>query len=178
MKKLIILFAFFAIALPSFSQIRAYVKPLGIEGESVDIDHPKWIEALATAGGECTEITFGGPSGGTASRPTVKEFTFSFNLDKATNLLRKKLYEGVPITNMNIEYVRQGGGNNLVFYKIYMEDVFVTSVDNGWSEGSLPIVNVSFKPIKFRYSYYPLTPQGNLGPAVIFGWNLQTNTMW
>ena len=171
MKKIIVIVLLSAFAIPSFAQLKVFVKPAGIPGESADPTHPSWIDALASTGGECTVVNF--TSG--AGQPAVKDFAFTFYYDRSTNPLRSALFTGVPISTITVDYIEYPGA--LIKYKILMEDVYVTAIDNGWSSGdSRAIVNISFKPSRFRYTYYATA--GNLGTGVVFGWNVVTGAPW
>lgn len=171
MKKIIVIVLLSAFAIPSFAQLKVFVKPAGIPGESVDQNHPSWIDAFASTSGECTVVNF--TSG--AGRPEVKDFAFTFNYEKSTGPLMSALLTGVPISTITVDYIEYPGA--LLKYKILMEDVYVTAIDHGWSSGdSRTIVNVRFKPSRFRYTYYATA--GNLGTVVVFGWNVIANAPW
>ncbi len=170
-----------AIAIPSFAQniVMKVMDPNQIPGESLYQGFANWTELTAFNGGSSTELpSWSGPGGG-AGIPTTKCFTISMVQDKMAYYLKKEMYTGSALTSIEINMLLQSGqGAQQAYYKVLLENVFVTMIEEAAGDDGRVYMNVSFMPERFRYTYYPQTSAGTLGTPVIFGWNQRTNQPW
>ena len=165
------------IPLSSFCQQKIFIKPDGINGESQDKTHPKWIDATAySVGGSNTSNIGSTGSGAGAGKTTTTDFTFSICLDASVNPLKMAMYSGKRIQNVNIEF-STGTAQEVVYYKILLQNVLITSIsEGGTTTQSKNNVNVSFAAEQFTYTYYPIDQTGKQGLPNVFKWNAATNS--
>lgn len=163
------------------AQTGIFMQITGALGESQSQFHRDWIDIEAFQAGGCATVTFtGGPGGPQPSNATTNDFTFTTNVEKTTTFFKSKMYTGTSITSVLVDFERLTGGNtSLIYYKIQMENAFVTSVtEAGTNADGKPVCNITLSPSKFKYTYRPININGTLGTAIIFGWDRLTNTTW
>ena len=61
------------------------------------------------------------------------------------------------------------------FLEIKMEDVLISSFQQGGSSGEYPTESVSMNFSKIVFTYYPVNPDGSLGTPVSGGWDIKEN---
>ena len=123
-----------------------FLKISGIDGESVDSKHEKWIEVLSFSWGIADGSRATNQPGklSKASKVTVSDFSIMKTLDKATPRLFHKCCEGEHVADVSLEVVRAGGEKQLEYLKIKLTDVLISSVSPAGSVGNLPVESVSF----------------------------------
>lgn len=171
-----------ATAIPSFAQriVMKVLDPTQIPGQSLLQGYVNWTELTAfNAGSSATPPTWAGPGGG-AGMPVTKCFTISMPQDKIAYYLKKEMYTGSSLASVEINMLLQSGQQSMEsYYKVLMENVFVTLIEEAAGDDGRVYMNVSFTPERFRYTYYPQNSStGALGTPVIFGWNQRTNQNW
>lgn len=181
MKLLRFLFAGICILMASGTNAqRMYMKvmdPVHIEGESFVTQFSKWTELAAFNGGSEAEppAAFGGAPG----ELSTKCFTISMRQDKSGYYLKKKMYARSTLASIQIDVTKNtGSANPETFYRLLMENVYVTSIEEAVDEDGSTTMNVSFVPRRFRYTYWPQLNNGTLGTPVQFGWDNSTNKEW
>lgn len=161
---------------------RVYMKvmdPAHVEGESFNQQFPRWTEIIAFNAGSVSEITTTGGGGQTIGRPETKCFTISMRQDKVAYYLKKEMYTGSNIASIQLDAVKTTGSPEpQTYYRLLMENVFVSAIEEATEEDGTSTMNVSFVPRRFRYTYWPQLINGNLGTPVIFGWDVATNQPW
>ena len=134
-----------------------FLKIDGIEGESTDGKHGKWIEILSY------NFSFSQPAGGSASsggartkeRLNISDFSIVKTIDKASPKLLLACAKGDHIANVAIELCRNSG-DKLKYAEYKLSDVLVSSVRPGGSaQGgeALPLEEVSFNAGKIEFIY-------------------------
>lgn len=165
------------------AQSSIYMKitdPSQIPGESLASAFPGWTEIEAfNAGSTAQAPVFTGGGGGGAALAVPKCFTISMIQDKMAYYLKKQMFIGSSLTTLDIYFTRSSGaGAQVVYYKVQMENVFVTAIEEAGTGGNPVSMNISFVPQRFRYTYYPQNSSGALGTPVVFGWDNSANTQW
>jgi len=134
-----------------------FLKIDGIEGESTDSAHGKWIEIMSY------NFSFSQPSSGSASsggarsaeRCNVSDFSIVKTIDKASPKLMLACAKGDHIANIVVELCRNTG-DKLKYAEYKLSDVLVSSVrPGGSSQGgeALPLEEVSFNAGKLEFIY-------------------------
>jgi type VI secretion system secreted protein Hcp len=136
---------------------RYFAKYEGIDGESQDAEHDKWIEILSIDWGAHRPGT--GAAGPSRRRGAaiVEDITISFAYEKATPKLQEKCLKGEVIPKLEIELVGTGDSANQTYLKYELKNVMVTSFqDSGRAETGPPTVVISnnFEEIKVTYTEY------------------------
>jgi len=81
------------------------------------------------------------------------------------------------IASVDVAWVRTVGEGVFESYKIHMEDVRVTSVQESGSSGGddSPTVSVSLQAARVAWKVTTLTAAGTPGPSSSYGWDFKTN---
>jgi len=152
-----------------------YLKIDGVDGESTRIDHAGEIDLLNWSWGVKS-----GNAGATGvatgpGKTSPGDFVFSHLYDKASPVLAKHCASGKILKVLKLSARKTGEGQK-DFLLITMKDVLLTSVSPTANAGGeiLEEVHCTYRDIEF--SYKPTDKAGSLGPAVLFGWNVVTNS--
>jgi type VI secretion system secreted protein Hcp len=149
-----------------------FIKIDGIDGESVDNDHPNEIQALSWSWGLTALVASGGGSGSGGGRAVPQEFRFVHHYDKASPLLAKTAAQARHVKSVVVTE-RKPGAQKQDFLVITLKDVLITAVgDSDDGTGSTEQIAMNYGEIDFAYK--PQDSNGNLGSAVTFDWNVKT----
>jgi len=147
----------------------------GIKGESKDDKHKETIEVSSFSWGASNPGSFAGGGGGGAGKVNFQDITFSSTVSKASPLLFLACATGQHIKKATL-FVRKAGGDQQDYYKIVLEDVLVSSIQHMGAEGQ-GMANESFSInyAKVKLEYFEQKPDGSIGGAVPFGYDLKAN---
>ena len=152
----------------TFSQTSVVMKALDgttkLNGGSTVAGHVNEIDILSNSQGEdfCT----------TCTKPGFSAFSFMITLSPAVISFRKLLLNGKKLTSIDVTYIK-GGTTPVVFYKVHMENVIVTSVQESASS-EIPIIAVSLAPDRIAWQQSNLV--GTLRTS--YGWDVANNVEW
>lgn len=156
-----------------------FLKILGVEGESTDAKHAGEIEILSYSWGIENDLSIGSGGGGAGSgKATFQDFHFVSRLQKSSPKLFQACATGEHYKEAVIS-VRKAGGNQEDFYKISLNQVFVTSIlqtASATSQESVPLEEINLKFGAAHIEYRQQNQKGALNPPVIFEWDTTTNT--
>lgn len=136
-----------------------FAKYEGIDGESMDADHHKWIDVLSLDWG--AHRKGGGATGESRRRraAVVDDMALTIEYEKASPKLLEKCLKGEVIPRLEIELTATYGGARATYLKYELKNVMVTSYQinaSGHYEAGPPVVVVSsnFEEIKVTYTEY------------------------
>ena len=142
----------------------AYIKFDGIDGESVDRNHDKWINLDSWSWG-ATQTGTGG--GGGAGKVSVQNFSFDKTVDKASPKLFEALTTGKHIKEATLELCRPSGADQSQCYLVIkLTDVMVSGYQIGGSSENVPTDQISLNFAKIEFSYKPQKADGQLDSPV------------
>ncbi|WP_089730062.1 Hcp family type VI secretion system effector [Candidatus Thiosymbion oneisti] len=154
-----------------------FAKIEGIDGESTDDAHDKWIEVLSFNHGVSQPVSGASGTGGrTGGRADFQDFSIVKTIDNATPDLCIKCAKGEHIPKVEIELCLATGDKH-TFMKYILEDVIVSSIAPGGTkeDETKPLENVSLAYGKIKWEYTPIDHTGKPGSATDRTWNLETN---
>lgn len=154
-----------------------FLKIDGIDGESTDDKHKKWIEVLSYSHGLSQPVSGVSATGGrTGGRADFQQFGITKTLDNATPDLSIKCAKGEHIPKVQFECCLATGDKH-TFMRYTLEDCIVTLVAPGGSAGGevKPLESVNFAYGKIKWEYTPIDHTGKPGSATDRTWNLETN---
>lgn len=124
----------------------------GVPGSSTDSAFKDQIELSSFQWG--AGIGVGSARGGdrTTSEPSVSEITATKQLDKASELLFKKLLKGDTMPKGTINFVAASKGESVAYATLVLEDVIVSGYSQS-SGGDFPTESISLNFAKFDYSF-------------------------
>ena len=114
--------------------------------------------------------------GGGAGKVNVQDLSFTKWIDKSSPNLMMACSNGKHFPKALLT-VRKAGENPVEYVKITFENVLVTSVSTGGSQGEEQLTeNVTLNFAKVKTEYTPQAADGTAEAAVEYGWNIPENT--
>jgi type VI secretion system secreted protein Hcp len=157
-----------------------FLKIDGIDGESTDGAHAKWIEILSFSHGmsQPPSSVVSSSGGAGSGRVTMQDFSVVKHLDSASPKLALACCTGQHIPSVKIEVCR-AGGDKVKYMEYKMSTVMVSSVRPGGSahagdEVPLEEVAFNFGKIEWTYTHQDRGTGGGSG-NISGGWDLQKN---
>lgn len=137
----------------------AFAKYDGIDGESKDSNHDKWIDVLSVDWG--AHKPGGGATGQSRRRgaAVVEDMQLTIEYEKASPKLQEKCLKGEVIPKLELELTATYGGARATYLKYELKNVMVTSYQtnaSGNDEAGPPtiVVGNNFEEIKVTYTEY------------------------
>jgi type VI secretion system secreted protein Hcp len=141
-----------------------------VDGESKDSEHKKEIDILAWSWG----VSNSGSAhvGGGAGKCNVQDLSFTKWVDSATPKLVLASCNGQRFNEASL-VVRKVGAKPVEYIKIKMEEVLITSVSTGGSNGEDRLTeNVTLNFAKVALDYVPQDDKGAAGTAIPMSWDI------
>ncbi len=136
-----------------------FAKYDGIDGESTDDNHDKWIDVLSIDWG--AHKPGGGATGQSRRRgaAVVEDLTLTIEYEKCSPKLQEKCLMGEIIPKLEIELTSTYGGARATYLKYELKNVLVTSFQtnaSGNDEAGPPTVVIgnNFEEVKVTYTEY------------------------
>lgn len=136
-----------------------FAKYDGIDGESNDANHGKWIDVLSVDWG--SHKPGGGATGQSRRRgaAVVEDMTLTIEYEKAAPKLLEKMLKGEVIPKLEIEQTATYGGARTTYLKYELQKVSLTSYQfnaSGNDAAGPPTVVIAsnFEEIKVTYTEY------------------------
>lgn len=140
------------------STMAYFAKYEGVDGESQDANHEKWIEVLSIDWG--VHQPGSGATGPARRRGDVEidDFIITFNYEKAAPKLLEKCLKGEVIPKLEVELTTTLQGASQTYLKYELSNVSITSYDvSGQADSGMPptvTVANNFEEIKVTYTEY------------------------
>src|SRR2546430_10778089 len=150
-----------------------FIKFDGIKGESTDAKHKDEIDVESWSWGE-TLAAGGAGGGGGAGKVAMQDFHFTMQQNTASVGLMRACATGEHIKSATLT-ARKAGKGQQEYLTFKFHDVLVSSFQTGGTEHTdiAPIDQVSFNFAKIEVDYRRQQPDGTLGNAVHFGFDLK-----
>jgi type VI secretion system secreted protein Hcp len=153
----------------------------GIQGDSTDAMHAKWIEINSYSHRVSQAIGGALSAQGvhTGGRADHDDFAMTKRLDSATPPLSLHCCNGKHIPQIVFELCR-AMGDKTMFMKYTMKDVIVASISpsgSGDTDDPLPMEELTFRYGAIQWEYVPTDPTGGgkTGAAKQAGWTTLEN---
>ena len=162
-----------------------FAKYDGIDGESTDSNHDKWIDVLSIDWG--AHRPGGGATGQTRRRGAaiVEDLTLTMEYEKSTPKLQEKCLMGEIIPKLEIEQTANYGGARATYLKYELKNVMITSFrvsgqvgedtdGDGVVDEKRPVVvcSLNFEEIKVTYTELDRETGANKG-NVEYSWKVE-----
>jgi len=151
-----------------------FLKVEGVEGDSTDAAHEKWIEVVSLSHGISQEARLASITGGHAGHPgsspsrcDLRDFSVTKRLDRASIPLVCKILTAEVIPEITLEICR-ATGDKTTFMKVVLKSSFVASIalnGSASAEDPLPIEEVTFRYGEIEWTYTETSPSGEPGVA-------------
>ena len=151
-----------------------FIKIKDIDGESVDQDHPNWIDLLSFSWGASNTVSQ--PTGGGQREvgvADISDMTFVKKADKSSPKLFLAVARGDSIDTATVHLTQSFENGNIPFIILDLDDVLVTSYSiSGASGGDNPTESISLNFVKIKYTYEKLDKTGKSGGKVDAIWDI------
>jgi type VI secretion system secreted protein Hcp len=147
----------------------------GIKGESTDDKHKEAIDVLSWSWGLSNAGTFHTGSGGGAGKASFQDISLTKYIDKSTADLMYSCASGKHLSKGTL-IVRKAGEKPLEYLIYTLEEILVSSVSTGSSEGqerATENISLNFSKVKMEYKIQDKSGSGKDGGT--FTWNIPAN---
>jgi type VI secretion system secreted protein Hcp len=147
----------------------------GIKGESTDDKHKEAIDVVAWSWGLANSGTFHSGTGGGAGKANFQDISVTKYVDKSTADLMYSCASGKHLSKGTL-IVRKAGEKPLEYLIYTLEEILVSSVSTGSSEGqerATENVTLNFSKVKMEYKIQDKSGGGKDGGT--FTWNIPAN---
>lgn len=157
----------------------AYLHIDGIDGESEDERHRKWIEvsnvlyaihqpraeAISTAGGH------------TSGRAELYPITFKKLADLSSPILLQTCATGKTIPKAVFEFMRADGGDgkSIVYFRIDLENLIIANITPNSGDGGIMCEHVQLAYAKIKWQYTRQSIRGGAQGKTAGGWDCAAN---
>ena len=152
-----------------------FAKYDGVDGESADANHDKWIDVLSIDWG--SHKPGGGATGQSRRRGgvIVEDMRLTMEYEKSTIKLLEKLNKGKVIPKLEIEQTATYGGSRATYLKYELTNVQITSFDVNASgnDESPPMVTIANNFEKYKVTYTEYDSEGNKGGNAETTWKVE-----
>jgi type VI protein secretion system component Hcp len=150
-----------------------------IEGNSSTVGHEDEIKVDSWSQG-ISSCSIGSTPGNSQCKVNIQDFHFVMELIPAIIPLKYFATTGKLLSSVDMSAVKTGGdGRGFTYYKVNMENVLVSSEQEGGSDGGgTPRVQVSLSGQKIAWAIYEQTPTGAVTLKGSFGWDVAQNKIW
>ena len=147
----------------------------GIDGESTNQGHEKWIDVLSYSWGAFNPASSSPGSGSGGGQVNFADFSFQKFVDKSSPVLLLDLANGTQIQDALFDVVRPGQDPQ-TFLQYKFSDVLMTSYGvSGSNGGGAPVESWSLVFGKVEMTYRQQDPKGGLGSPITFSWDVTKN---
>ena len=155
-----------------------FLKLDGIDGESTDEQHQKWIELESFSWGVTNPTTIGSAtSGAGAGKAVPADFLVVMPFSAASPKVFQKCVSGAHYDTVVLS-MRKAGGNQRSaqeFLKYTFQTVFTTKIEWTGSSDEGPEEQITFVYGALEVQYEPQNSDGTLGEPVLAGWDFIKN---
>lgn len=140
-----------------------------LNGGSALAGHADEIELLSNSQGTVRCAT--------CNTSNVFEYNIMIRVSAATVSFKKLLLTGKKLTTIDVVYLKQGGAP-FTYYKLRMENVTVTSVQESATSPDVPVFAVALRPDRIAWQYLAQNQDGSVGAKTSYGWDVTNNVAW
>ena len=152
-----------------------FIKYDGIDGESTDANHDKWIDVLSVDWGASKPD--GGATGQSRRRGSVivEDMWLTTEFEKSTPKLLENLNMGKVIPKLEIELTANYGGSRATYLKYELKNVQVTAfqVNASGNDESPPTVTIANNFEEYTMTYSEFDAEGNNQGDAETTWNVK-----
>jgi type VI secretion system Hcp family effector len=152
-----------------------FAKYDGVDGESADATHDKWIDVISIDWG--SHKPGGGATGQSRRRGTVvvEDLRLTMEYEKSAIKLLEKLNMGEVIPKLEIEQTANYGGSRATYIKYELVNVQVTAFDVNASgnDESPPTVTIANNFEEYKVTYTEYDSEGNKGGNAETTWKVE-----
>lgn len=152
----------------------AYIKFDGVDGESRDKGHEKWIDLESVSHGVHRPGT--GQTGTARRRGSVMldDIHCTKLMDSASTDIKKMVLKGKSIPKVEIHLTTSSvDSGRETFHKIILEDVYVCDQTVSASSQGVPMESFSLNFAKIKEEYVKMSDKGTKEATAKYGWDVE-----
>ncbi|RYG91401.1 type VI secretion system tube protein Hcp [Loktanella sp. IMCC34160] len=148
-----------------------------IKGESPIDGYEDWIQIHAWSWGATQSGTTHEGMGGGGGKVSVQDLNVTKFVDASTHDLIKHVCNGKHIPTAELIVMKAGGDAPVVYWKMVLTDLIITSYQTQGSQDGLDRISesISINFAKFEVTYTKQEMDGSAGPESTAGWDIQKN---
>ncbi len=109
-------------------------------------------------------------------KTSLSPFQAIIPLSLATIDFRSAMLQGKILSDVQLVLTKSSGGTSFAFYKIDMQNVSISSVQEGASNGeTIQTISLSLIPTRIRWTLISQTASGGPGITSSYGWDFSKN---
>ena len=156
--------------------LNIHIKIDGAEGDSVHTGHEKEIDVLAYSWGLSQSGSAHIGKGAGSGKVNIQDLSFTKYVDKASSKLVLFGCNGAHIPKVVLTVSKVDGGTSMVYERLTLEDVIVSSFSTGGSGGEDKLTeNVTLNFGKFEFGYTPQKADQTADTELKAGWKIPEN---
>ena len=157
------------------SQQDFYIKLEGIDGESKDSKHAKWVDVLQWGYGVSQTSSMHSGGGGGTGKASFNDLNFTHYIDRASPTLMKYCASGKHIPTVTVSCCKSGGGSQ-EYMKVTLTDCIVTSVAPAGATNTPRVMErVGLSYAKIVVEVKEQNADGSMGATVEGQWDVKQN---
>jgi type VI secretion system secreted protein Hcp len=154
-----------------------FLKMDPVKGESKDSKHKDEIEIQSFGFGASQTGTFSSGGGGGAGKVNIQDLSLTHYMDTASPSLFQAISQGTHFGKAILTVRKAGGKDALEYFKITLEDVIITSLQDSVHSGDeRPMESFSLNFRKITYDYTTQTEKGGAGSSNPVTWDVAANS--
>jgi type VI secretion system secreted protein Hcp len=157
-----------------------FLKIATVKGETNDKEFAKGetaIDVLAWSWGVSNSGTTHQGGGGGSGKSSFQDISLTKYVDSASHALLNAVATGEHFKTASL-HVRKAGKTQQEYITIEMKEVLVTAVSTGGSGGEDRLTeNVTLNFAEVKFTYKPQKPDGTLGDALPFTYDIAANSV-
>jgi type VI secretion system secreted protein Hcp len=170
----VLIFGIFILSAIGFSEAYAagYIKFDGVDGESKDANHDKWIDITSF------QQTITRAQGAVRATPVFEDIQVVKEVDKSSPKLAESLAREQMFPSVIIHFTKSiGGVEEQTYYTYELKNVMITSYSIGGTADTLPReeISLNFEEIKATYTEYD-DKSGQKKGNVEYSWKVEEGT--
>ena len=155
-----------------------YLEIEGVKGESLDFEHPGWIECISVQWDMSQPKSATASTGGghTAERAELSDVSFQKLADVSSPLLMQNCVAGRTISRAKFEFFRADGqGERIKYFEVELTNVLIGRIAPSVHHGGVltETIGLKFSKVKWRYTQQKII--GGAGGNTVGGWDLANN---
>ena len=152
--------------------------PGQVQGESTITGFENQIEATAysNAIAGCQSTVSG--SGGGACKTSIGSLAFTMKINRSVIPLKYFATNGLTLPSVDISFRSNNADGKYVYYRIRLENVLVSAIEEGGTTSELPTISVELTPGRIAWAYYQQKSGGSPTLTASHGWSIADHTPW
>jgi type VI secretion system secreted protein Hcp len=118
-------------------------------------------------------------AGAGACKTSIGALSIMMQINSSVIPFKYYVTTGKHLPSVDLAFLKTGGENTAYeYYKIHMEDVVISSMQESASGNESPQFSVELNALRIAWAYIPQNDKGGIGPSSTFAWDVAANKSW